>query len=258
MDLWRLMRATTGPTRLLAMVVSAAAFFGSVPGHAADVLLRYRDQIEQGYNARDNAAIETATAALVQAGKARGQEDLASYYAAYARLRQSAVAGDDKASARNYLEQCIEEMEILLERRRDNARARALYGSCLGSSANYYVLRAATRGIAASREIAAAVKLAPDDPWVVFYDGVSDFMTPALYGGNKERALDKLKRAELLLVASRPSGMAGPVFGEAEAWLYIGRVYRSMEKTNLARKAWEKALSLAPDSTDAREELANL
>jgi tetratricopeptide (TPR) repeat protein len=252
------MLATTAPTRLLAVTVSAAIFFGSVSGYAAETITQFRARIEQGYNARDNAAIEVVIADLIQAGKSGGQEDLASYYAAYARLRQSVVAGDDKTSARNYLEQCIDELESLLERRSDNARARALYASCLGSSANYYVLRSATRGIAAGREIAAALELAPDDPWVVLQDGVSDFMTPAIFGGNKERALAKLKRAEQLLVASRPSDVAGPVFGEAEAWLYIGRVYRSTDRKDLAREAWEKALSLAPDSTDVREELANL
>jgi tetratricopeptide (TPR) repeat protein len=239
-------------------VVSATACFGSTAGHAAETLESYRDQIELGYNLRDNAAIETTIAALLRAGKASGQEDLASYYAAYARLRQSAVAGGDKNNARKYLEQCIDDLKLLIERRRDHARARALYASCLGSSATLYMFRAATRGIAAGREMAAAVELAPDDPWVVFHDGVSDFMTPALFGGNKERALDKLKRAGQLLVASRPPGAAGPVFGEAEAWLYIGRVYFSTGRKDLAREAWEKALSLAPGSADAREELAKL
>ena len=165
---------------------------------------------------------------------------------------------DDKNSARKYLEQCIDDLESLLARRSNDARARALYASCLGASANLYVFRAATRGIAAGREIAAALKLAPDDPWVVFHAGVSDFMTPAMFGGNKERALEKLMHAGQLLAASRPPGSDRPVFGEAEVWLYIGRVYLSTDRKELARDAWEKALSLAPDSTDVLEEIAKL
>ena len=252
------MPATAGLARRVATIACVTLLYGGASADATEALLQYRDRIEQGYNARDNAAIEAAIGNLIQAGKSGGEEDLASYYAAFARLRQSAVAGDDRKSARNYLEQCIEELEVLLERRPEDARARALYASCLGSSANYYVLRAATRGIAAGREIAAARKLAPDDPWVVFQDGVSDFMTPAMFGGDKERALAKLRRAEQLMVASRPPDTAGPVFGEAEAWLYIGRIYLSTDRKELARDAWEKALSLAPDSTDVREELGKL
>jgi tetratricopeptide (TPR) repeat protein len=245
-------------SRSLLAVLASGAFAGNVSGAGAESLLPFRDRIELGYNARDNTAIEAAIADLLKAGKSAGQEDLAVYYEAYARLRQSVVAGDNKNSARKYLELCIDELASLLERRPDYARARALHASCLGSSANYYVFRAATRGIAAGREMAEAVRLAPDDPWVVFHDGVSDFMTPALFGGNKDRALDKLQRADRLLVASRPAGSDRPVFGEAETWLYIGRVHLSADRKDLARAAWEKALSLAPDNTDVREALATL
>ena len=228
------------------------------PVQSAESLLPFRDQIEQAYNARDARAIDATVNTLRQAGKASGQDDLASYYVAFARLRQSAIAGDDKDRARNYLEACIEELEPLVGRRPDYAQARALYASCLGASSNYYVLRAATRGIAAGREMAAAVKLAPDNPWVVFQDAVSDFSTPGLFGGDKQRSLGKLQRAEQLFAASRPTGSDQPVFGEAETWLYIGRVNLALGQKDQARVALEKARTLAPDSADVRDELAKL
>ena len=230
----------------------------TVPASGAEDLLPYRDRIEQGYNARDNQLIEVAIADLSKAGIASDQEDLATYYTAFARLRQSAIPGTDKSRARNYLEQCIDVLEPLLERRSDYAQARALYASCLGASANYYVLKAATRGLAAGREMTAALKLAPDNPWVVFQDAISDFLTPAMFGGNRSRALDKLKRSEQLFVVSRPSGSTEPVFGESEAWLYMGRVYLAEGKKDKAREALEKARTLAPESADVRDELAKL
>lgn len=230
----------------------------ALPASAAESLLPYRDRIEQGYNARDNQAIEAAIADLKKAGKSSDQEDLATYYTAFARLRQSAIPGIDKRHARDHLEQCIDELEPLLERRSDYAQARALYASCLGASSSYYVLRAATRGIAAGREMTAALKLAPDNPWVVFQDAVSDFSTPALFGGSKERALDKLQRAAQLFVASRPAGSTEPVFGESEAWLYLGRVYLATGQKDKAREALETARMLAPESADVRDELAKL
>ena len=36
------------------------------------------------------------------------------------------------------------------------------------------------------------------------FERASDRLTPPMFGGNTERALEKLKRAEQLLVASRP------------------------------------------------------
>jgi Tfp pilus assembly protein PilF len=38
----------------------------------------------------------------------------------------------------------------------------------------------------------------------------------------------------------------------------LTRLLTTTDRKDLAREAWEKALSLAPDSTDVREELANL
>ena len=215
---------TTSRYRLLILLLGSVA---GVPAWAADSLLPYRDQIEQGYNARDPGAIEVVVTALKKAGGESDQEDLATYYAAFARLRQSAIPGTDKSRARDYLEECIDELEPLLKRRSDYAQARALYASCLGASSNYYVLRAATRGVAAGREMSAALKLAPDNPWVVFQAGVSDLLTPAL-------------------------------FGEAEAWLYIGRAYLAEGDKEKAREALATSLKLAPESADARDDLARL
>lgn len=228
------------------------------PEPAAKDLVPYRDQIEQGYNARDAQAIEATVAALKEAGASSGLEDVATYYSAFARLRQSAIPGMAKDRARDYLDQCIQELAPLVRRRHDDAPARALHASCLGASASHYVLRAATRGIASSREMSAALTLAPDNPWVVLQDGISDFLTPAMFGGNKARALGKLRRAEQLFVASRPAGSTSPVFGEAETWLYIGRIQLALGQTDQARKSLARARTLAPASADVRDEIAKL
>jgi tetratricopeptide (TPR) repeat protein len=252
----------SGRFRLLAVVVGlalpAAALNAADSRPGAAALVPFRDQIEQGYNARDLQAIEATVAALKKAAGASGQEDTGTYYAAFARLRQSAVPGLTRSQARNYLEQCIHELAPLVERRSDYAQARALHASCLGASASYYVLRAATRGMAADREMTAALRLAPDDPWIVFQDAVSDFLTPAMFGGSKERALARLRRADQLFVASRPAGSTGPVFGEGETWLYIGRVQLALGRQGDARKSLEKAHKLAPASADIRDEIAKL
>ncbi|MBL8200851.1 MAG: tetratricopeptide repeat protein [Chromatiales bacterium] len=243
---------------LALMLAGLAIACEAGPAHSAEILVPYRDQIEQGYNARDLRAIETTVAALRKAGSASGQEDVATYYAAFARLRQSAVPGIAKNRARDYLEQCIDELEVLVGRRHDYAEARALLASCLGASANHYMLRAATRGMASSREMSAALRMAPDNPWVVFQHAVSDFLTPAMFGGNKARALGNLQRAEQLFVASRPAGSASPVFGESETWLYIGRVLLALGQADKARQALERARELAPASADVRDEIARL
>ena len=238
----------------------AAVLLAGAPVQAAeDVgLIVYRDRIEQAYNARDNAGIASAREELQSAGRDRGEEHLATYYAAYSYLRQATLAGDNKAQARDALEECIGLLSTLLLQKPDYAEARALYASCLGASSTYYVLRAASRGMQAGREMATAVKIAPDNPWVVFQDGVSDYSTPPLFGGDKDRALIKLRRAAGLFEASRPPGSSQPVFGEVDTWLYIGRSLAATGQSAEAREALETAQRYAPDSRDVAEALASL
>jgi tetratricopeptide (TPR) repeat protein len=79
-----------------------------------------------------------------------------------------------------------------------------------------------------------------------------------MFGGNKKRAMSKLRRAAALFAASRPNGSSQPVWGEAEAWLYIGRTHQALGETEAAREALQAGLAMAPDSRDIREALERL
>lgn len=239
---------------------SAAQLANAMPVEDPE-LATLRDGIEHAWNQRDMQAIEAERQAILELGSApeatASRRELAIYLGAYARLRQSQLATDQKDEARNYLEDCITALHALLERD-DDAEARALLGSCYGASSRYYFLGAAWRGIEAGRQISAAVEQAPDSAWVVFQDGVSDYEKPMMFGGSKKRAISKLQRAATLFVASRPPGSTQPVWGEAETWLYIGRAQLALDNTEAAREALQTALGMAPDSRDIREALLTL
>lgn len=221
-----------------------------------------RDSIEQAWNRRDMPAIEAGRQAILElgndVGRPESRRDTAIYLGAYARLRQSQLAAENKGKARSYLEDCITALEALLERRSDDAQARALLGSCYGASSRYYFLGAAWRGLEAGRQISRAVEQAPDNAWVVFQDGISDFEKPMMFGGSKKRAIDKLRRAARLFAESRPTGSLQPVWGEAETWLYIGRTHQALGENEAARKALQTGLAMAPDNRDIREALETL
>lgn len=243
-----------------------ACWLGAVCAQAMPVddpvLAELRDGIERGYNQRDIQTIEAAREAILRIGENPADNaalrDLTIYLGAYARLRQSLLVAEEKNQARSYLEDCITALETLLERRSDDARARALLGSCYGASSRYYFLGAAWRGLEAGRQISAAIEQAPDDAWVVFQDGVSDYEKPMMFGGSKKRALDKLQRAARLFAESRPAGSVDPVWGEAETWLYIGRTHQALGENEAARKALQTGLAMAPDNRGIREALQTL
>ncbi len=225
-------------------------------------LAELRDSIERGYNQRDIQAIEASRQAILRIGEKpadnAAQRDLTIYLGAYARLRQSLLIAGEKNQARSYLEDCITALEAFLERRSDDAQARALLGSCYGASSRYYFLGAAWRGLEAGRQISAAIEQSPDDAWVVFQDGVSDYEKPMMFGGSKKRALNKLRRAARLFAESRPASSVQPVWGEAETWLYIGRAHLALGENEAARKALQTGLVMAPDNRDIRETLETL
>jgi tetratricopeptide (TPR) repeat protein len=133
-----------------------------------------------------------------------------------------------------------------------------MLASCYGTSARYYTLRAPARGLKAGTHIEEALRLAPDDPWVMLQDAIADASRPAAFGGDKERARRKLERAAALFAADRATGNAPSLWGEAETWLYLGRLHRDAGRSAEARQALERALALAPANRDVQEELAAL
>lgn len=204
------------------------------------------DRIELAYQARDIAGLESVRVALL--ATARDPEATrAAYYAAYARFRQgmlAAAAEDDSAS--DYLEDCIEELRDYARMRPDDAEARALLSSCLGMSTRYHRLAMAKRGLEARKQMDAALELAPANPWVVLQDGLCEYSTPRMFGGDPAGGIAKLERATTLFAARIETGSRAAMWGAAEAWLQLAHMYRAVGRAADAARALERARELAP------------
>ena len=207
-----------------------------------------RTRIERGYQQRDLASIEAARAVLLglTASSNRGAEHATSlaYYAAYARFRQALTVPSDRALAQIYLEDCIAELRTVVRLQPGHAEAHALLGSCYGMSTLYNVLATVTRGLEARRQMALARRLAPDNPWVVMQDGLADWATPRLVGGDRELALTKLERAAALFTNAVAAGSDAAAWGAAEAWQQLGLRYRELGRLEAAEAAIARATAL--------------
>ncbi|MEO7387275.1 MAG: hypothetical protein ABIX37_10100 [Gammaproteobacteria bacterium] len=237
-----------GSSGLGALVLAISVLVTSPARAGADPLDGPRTRIELGYRDSDLAVIESARADLLilaSTGDRDADPASAAYYAAYARFRQALASVGDRTAARGYLEDCITELRVVVAQRPAYAEARALLGSCYGMSTFYDVLTTMTRGLEARRQMNEARRLAPDNPWVVMQDGLADWATPRLFGGDRSRALLKLERAAGLFATTGPVDSRFAAWGAAEAWQQLALRYRELGRDSDAALAFDRASAVS-------------
>ncbi|MBM4197556.1 MAG: hypothetical protein FJ197_10765 [Gammaproteobacteria bacterium] len=233
---------------MFAAVLAGVLVLGAPQGgHASDssAVFALRNQVELAYRAGSQEGLQSAQAALMALA---GSEPRSAYYLAYVHSCQGMLAAADAGTARRLMDDCIARLNDYLPLYPEDAEARALLGSCNGVSTRYHRLTMVKRGLAAQREIAAARQLAPDNPWVVLQDGLADFSTPAVFGGDRSLAIRKLERATDLFAAAVAAGTPLAAWGAAEAWNQLGQMYRQAGRPADAFNAFQREQALAPGS----------
>ena len=96
----------------------------------------------------------------------------------------------------------------------------------------------------------------PDNPRVLYLDGMSRFYGPSLLGG-KSQALELLLAAEKLFAAEagKPADPVEPRWGRSTCLVYIGRTYEALGKPAEAEAYYRKALAVNPRDRLAQVEL---
>lgn len=230
---------------LVALLCAASALAAPHDAETAAEIDRLIERVETAYQLRDLGALDDIHAELARPATEVDAGAVRHYLAAYARFRQ-ALGADTDASARSYLDDCIVELESLVARHPDHAQARALLGSCYGLSTRYHRAGMATRGLEARRQMSAARRLAADDPWIVMQDGIADFSTPRLFGGDRQLGVRKLEKATELFAAAIDAGSRRAAWGAAEAWSQLGQMYEKLGRSAEARQALARSVALMP------------
>jgi hypothetical protein len=234
--------------------ILAAAVLVAVSGAASGAQISWRDietRIQYGYYTEDAAALRSLRG-LIAADASR--DKLHGYYAALLAWREAQLAaerapGSRDAAAGELARRCVAAADEVLEAQTAFADALALRAACLATPLD--ASGGALSAHRARKDIEHALKAAPHDPRVLLVDAINDYQL-ASAGGNKERALSKLRVAVAAFEVERAGLERLPGWGAAEAYLYLARDLLDHADPVGARDALEHALLIAPEFAQAR------
>ncbi len=173
---------------------------------------------------------------------------LAYYYLGYIDY-QVAVAverlKEDRAA--DFIDSCIDNLDTAIAKNESFAEAYALKSSCYGIKISFAPLKGIILGPKASNLTSKAKELAPENPRVALIDAIGTYSTPSLFGGGKDKGLEKMKHAAELFERWEDADSLQPDWGKEEVYAWIGNAYLKRGETILARKAYEKALEINPN-----------
>lgn len=211
------------------------------------LILKGKRLLQQGYNQSDFDQLHRARALFFRATEGQARTALAHYYVGLARYRAANLVQDDEDQTLRYVNDAINHLQKATELKPDLADARALLSGLYGLKIGLKPFKAMSLGPKSNRAMERAKELAPNNPRVVLIDGTGDYFKPGMFGGDKERALEKFERAAQLAEQEQVDDPLLPSWGHAEACAWIGYAHMEAGRTKEARQAFEHALEINPD-----------
>jgi hypothetical protein len=241
-------------------LAAAVVFVGVPPVPAADTAWRdIESRIQYGYYTEDAAALRNLAEPIAAA---RASDKMRGYYAGLLAWRQALLVAHGTVAIRDTTSQlaqrCVSEVDSALAVQADFAEALALRSACLAAPLEASGARGRLTGYRARKDLDKARQLAARNPRVMLVDAMSDYELSPAAGGNKERALPKLRQAVAAFEAERADTDRLPGWGAAEAWWLLARDLMDHGDPIGARDALEHALLIAPEFAQARRLMAQI
>jgi hypothetical protein len=247
-------------TRALASATLATLVLAWANTLAADSSWRdLESRIQFGYYTEDVPALNSLSELL---GATSAHDKLHGYYQGLQAWRLALLAAQGTpvagASGSQLAQRCVAALDGALQLDGEFADALALRAACAQTPLESAGLHVPLTGYRAHKDLERALQLAPKNPRVLLIDALCDYELPGARGGNKDRALPKLRQAVNAFEAERSDSDRLPGWGAAEAWLLLARDLLDHGDPVAARDALEHTLLLAPEYTQARRLMAKI
>ena len=233
---------------LLSLVCIISVAYPTFAQSAGSLIISGRQMLQAGENANDLDAMYAARATFERTLADTSLSAWGHYYIALADYRIAGLLSEEsKDQASEHLKVAVEHLKKATEIDPQAAEAYALLSSAYGLQIGLSPMKTMLLGPKSGKAIQKAKQLAPDNPRVVLNAAISDFNTPEMFGGSKEKGLQGFQRAAELFAQEEPTDPIQPVWGHREAYAWLGIAYQGQGELELARTAFEKALEIDPD-----------
>ena len=230
--------------------MAAASSGGAALAPAAtDSLLRQaKTHIREATDKGSIDSLKQARALAERATSGSERTALAHYYVGLANYRLVNQLPEGAEPRRKHvLDDAVSHLKRATTMDGKLADAWVLLSGCYGQMMGMNPMRGMSLGPKANEAMEKAKNLDPKNPRVWMVSGTQDYFTPSMFGGDKEQALEKFKKAARLAEQESVQDPLMPDWGHAEAYTWIGVAHMNAERYKKARTAFETALKINPD-----------
>ncbi|HMD97070.1 MAG TPA: tetratricopeptide repeat protein [Terriglobia bacterium] len=233
-----------------ALMLVAVACLGSAPVVAAGATQPTVDELAEARKARDQADVQALRGLIERAQHQASQEHSFDGYLRLSQLEtwmcEAAEDGNDSKLAKQSAEAGIAAAENAVKLKPNSSEAHRLLADSLGELIPYVFAGGPRYGPRSTREAEKAIQLDPNNAAAYVNRARSYFFAPSAFGGNKEKAIERLQKAIALEPAS----------DTAHIWLAVA--YQGTAHHDDAMREIDVALRLDPDRNFARHVRAQI
>ncbi len=182
-------------------------------------------------------------------------EEFALYYLALCEYRLATIFVATPDEQTQCINRTIEHLKRAVELEDNFSDAHALLASAYGQKLGLKPQLGMALGPESKRVLEKSKRLDGNNPRVVLIDGMRDYYTPAMFGGDKQRAISKLEHALELFAKEEVSDSLQPSWGYDEACVQLGIMRQEAGDIEGAREAFVKALEVNPNNGWVKSQL---
>ena len=214
-----------------------------------------KELLQQAIDTSNPDQLYKAQKLFEQARQNSHHEEFALYYLALCEYRLATLFAATPGEQAEYINRTIEHIKGAIELEDNFSDAHALLASAYGQKLGLKPHLGMALGPETKRVLEKSKRLDGNNPRVVLTDGMSDYYTPAVFGGDKQRAISKMEHALELFAKEEIRDPFQPSWGYDEACAQLGIMRQEAGDIEGAREAFVKALEVNPNNGWVKSQL---